>query len=135
MLKTPQLTMVQALKEEIEDEINNREEWIKILKQKGIESVLDNTLYSEKLKSDWYDSWLEHFYPDKNDKGFYSEFSIDYDVILLYKVMREIHYIYYETLGQIIPKKPRLKLKRSKNWKNRQKSIKKLKLLPKNIMI
>ena len=44
----------------------------------------------------------------------YEIFSKQYDLDLAYKVMRWIHFTYYETIGLPIPKKSRLKLGRSK---------------------
>ena len=84
-----------------------------------IETLIDNIYYYERPKSDWEDSLIEKYYSDPDEETFYREYC-DYDIEqhLVYRVMRNIHFNYCHTLGITpIPRKPRNKLLRSKQWK------------------
>lgn len=92
------------------------------LKQSGIETLIDNTYYTDEPNEDWIDVMIETFYSNPDQEEFYRTNCDEFiDSQLLYMVMRAIHFTYHENLGLPVPRNPRKKLLRSKSWKEHQK--------------
>ena len=90
----------------------------RVPKYENVETLINNTLYTQKPKEDYQDFLIEHYYKKNSDEGFYRDHSTDLDDLqLITLVMKSIHFAYYDAEGFGIPPKPRIKIIRSKAWK------------------
>jgi len=115
------LTLIDMFRKSLQ-KYNNYDGKIKYADYPGIsdiETLIHNTYYYEQPKSDWEDSLIEKYYSEPDEEIFYRDYC-DYEIEqhLVFRVMRNIHFNYYFTLGIFpIPRKPQNKLLRSKQWK------------------
>jgi hypothetical protein len=86
----------------------------------GIESLMQNVFYSSNPKEDWYDSLVDHFYPNEESKKLFLKFGYDSEINLMVKVMQSISLTYSYFEYGLLPYREK-KLPRSKAWKRHQK--------------
>lgn len=121
----PNATMKKLIWYKIGDEIDDQQNLLEYLKKTGIITIMNNVFYYDKPPKDWKDSLIEHLYTKKDtsmlDLLYHPEldrinFSYHPDTDLLYKVMKELHFTFYNSLNWEILRIPRKPFKRSKKW-------------------
>jgi len=87
----------------------------------NFKKILEHTFYTQNPTSDWQSLIKEYFYSDDTSLEYFDDYSDGhFEFILLYRLMRSVHFGYYSGLTENIPNKTQ-RILRSKDWKQYKK--------------